>query len=237
MIRSSRRFASTLLVIEQQAGIPLKANANALSAASKLGFPITALVAGSAKSVAQASKTVAAYPGIKKVLTVQGDDFEHGLAEPMADLLASTGKDFTHIVTSHGGMGKNIFPRVGALLDVSPIPDVTEIQSADTFQRPIYAGNAIATVKSNDKIKILTVRPTCFEPSATEGGSATCEELKSSAKSLSKWVSDEIVKSDRPELGAARVVVSGGRALKSKENFDKLIFPLADKLGAASYAY
>ena len=221
-------------MIEQQNGIPLKSNLNALSAANKLGFPITALIAGSAKSVNQASKTIAAYPGLKKVLTVQGDDFEHGLAEPMADLLASAGKDFTHIVASHGGLGKNTFPRLGALLDVSPIPDVTEIQSADTFQRPIYAGNAIATVKSNDKIKVLTVRPTCFEPSKAEGGNTSIEELNSSAKPLSKWVSDEIVKSDRPELGAARVVVSGGRALKSKENFDKLIFPLADKLGAAS---
>ena len=234
MLRSARRFASTLLVVEQQGGQLLKSNANALSAAMKLGFPVTAIVAGSAKSVAEASKTISAFPGIKNVLMAQDDEFEHGLAEPMADLLASTGKDFTHIVTSHGGLGKNVFPRVGALLDVSPIPDVTDIKSADTFERPIYAGNAIATVKSNDKIKLLTVRPTCFDPSTTTGGSAPCQEYKVSTKSISKWVSDEIVKSDRPELGAARIVVSGGRALKSKENFDNLIFKLADKLGAAS---
>ena len=234
MLRSARRFASTLLVVEQQGGQLLKSNANALSAAMKLGFPVTAIVAGSAKSVAEASKTISAFPGIKNVLMAQDDEFEHGLAEPMADLLASTGKDFTHIVTSHGGLGKNVFPRVGALLDVSPIPDVTDIKSSDTFERPIYAGNAIATVKSNDKIKLLTVRPTCFDPSATTGGAAPCQEYKTSTKSISKWVSDEIVKSDRPELGAARIVVSGGRALKSKENFDNLIFKLADKLGAAS---
>ncbi|KAJ3314806.1 Electron transfer flavoprotein alpha-subunit [Boothiomyces sp. JEL0838] len=227
-----RRSVSTLLVIEQSQGTPLASNLHALSAATKLGFPVTALVAGSAAHVEAAAKVVAGYPGVTKVLTAKNDVFDHGLAEPHADLISASAKGHSHIVTAHSAYGKNVFPRVGALLDVSPIPDVTEIISADTFKRPIYAGNAIATVKSKDATKVITIRPTAFAPSASTGGSAAVEDTTATGAALSKWVSEEIVKSDRPKLEAAKVVVSGGRGLKSAENF-KLMYDLADKLGAA----
>ncbi|KAJ3275535.1 Electron transfer flavoprotein alpha-subunit [Terramyces sp. JEL0728] len=227
-----RRSVSTLLVIEQSQGTPLASNLHALSAATKLGFPVTALVAGSAAHVEAAAKVVAGYPGVTKVLTAKNDVFDHGLAEPHADLISASAKGHSHIVTSHSAYGKNVFPRVGALLDVSPIPDITEIVSADTFKRPIYAGNAIATVKSKDATKVITIRPTAFAPSASTGGSAAVEETSATGTALAKWVSEEIVKSDRPKLEAAKVVVSGGRGLKSAENF-KLMYDLADKLGAA----
>ncbi|KAJ3335478.1 Electron transfer flavoprotein alpha-subunit, partial [Kappamyces sp. JEL0680] len=180
------RFASTLLVIEQQNGVALASNLHALSAANKLGLPITAFVAAPSSQAESAAKAVAAYPGVAKVLVAKNDSFAHALAEPHADALAEVAKKggFTHVVTSHGPYGKNVFPRAAALLDVSPISDVTEIDSADTFKRPIYAGkviaahagNAIATVKSADALKLVTVRPTAFAPAAATGGSAAVED-------------------------------------------------------------
>jgi electron transfer flavoprotein alpha subunit len=227
-----RRSISTLLVIEQQAGKPLGTNAHALSAAQKLGFPVTALVAGTEATAEQAAKIVAGYPGVTKVLTAKGAQYDHSLAEPHADLVASQAKGFSHVVTAHSVYGKNVIPRAAALLDVSPVSDVIEIESADTFKRPIYAGNAIATVKSEDKIKVLTIRPTAFPAAPTTGGFAAVESVEAQGELSSKWVSEEIVKSDRPELGSAKIVVSGGRALKSADNF-KLMYDLADKMGAA----
>jgi electron transfer flavoprotein alpha subunit len=175
---------STLLVIEQQGGKPLASNAHVLAAANKLGFPITALVAGTEASAEQAAKIVAGFPGVKKVLTAKGAQYDHSLAEPHADLVAAVAKGHSHIITAHSAYGKNVFPRAAALLDVSPISDVTDIESADTFKRPIYAGNAIATVKSSDSIKLLTVRPTAFAPSATTGGSAVIEDSKAVGSSM-----------------------------------------------------
>lgn len=233
MLRTTKRFSSTLLVIEQVNGRPLTSNLHALTAASKLGFPITALLAGTASQVDSAAAIVSKYPGVSTLLTAKSDLFNHSLAEPHADLIALTAKSgFSHIITAHSPYGKNVFPRAAALLDVSPISDIVEIDSADTFKRPIYAGNAIATVKSADLLKILTIRPTAFAVSASEGGNATIKETESTAAMLSNWVSEEIVKSDRPELGAAKIIVSGGRGLKSAENF-KMMYALADKLQAA----
>ncbi|KAI8900999.1 hypothetical protein BC833DRAFT_646548 [Globomyces pollinis-pini] len=230
--RFQGRHASTLLVIEQRAGAAQASNLHALTAANKLGFPITAFVAGTASQVDAAAKEVAKYPGVTKVLAAKADSLDHSLAEPHADALAAVAKNFSHVVTAHSPYGKNVFPRAAALLDVSPISDVTSIDSADTFQRPIYAGNAIATVKSTDKIKLISVRTTAFKASAAEGGSASVEDTAVTAAASTKWVSEEIVKSDRPELGAAKIIVSGGRGLKSADNF-KLMYDLADKLGAA----
>jgi electron transfer flavoprotein alpha subunit len=227
-----RRSVSTLLVIDHQAGKPLGTNAHALTAANKLGFPITALVAGTDAHAEQAAKIVAGYPGVTKVLIGKGSQYDHSLAEPHAELIASQAKQFSHVLTSHSVYGKNVFPRAAALLDVSPISDIIQVDSADTFKRPIYAGNAIATVQSSDKIKLITIRPTAFAAASTTGGSATIEPVDGNTETLSKWVSEEIVKSDRPELASAKIVVSGGRALKSAENF-KLMYDLADKMGAA----
>lgn len=237
-----RRKISTLLIVEHSAGKPLATNANALTAAQKLGFPITALVSGTESQVAQVSKVVAQYPGVKTVLQAKGPQYDHKLAEPHAELIASVGTGFSHIVCAHSVYGKNVLPRASALMDISPIADVIEIDSADTFKRPIYAGNAIATVKSTDKIKMLTIRSTSFASSDLSGGSATVQDVEGKGTGiltfnlvLSQFVSQELSKSDRPELGAAKIIVSGGRGLKSAENFEKLMFGLADKLGAAGF--
>lgn len=161
----------------------------------------------------------------------------HSLAEIHAPLIQSLAKDYSHVVAAHSIYAKNIFPRVAALLDVSPIVDVIEISSADEFKRPIYAGNAIATVKSKDKIKLVTVRPTAFPPVESTGGSAKISEVqKPDFKASVTWISDEITKSDRPELGSAKVVISGGRGMKNGENFD-MLYKLADKLGGAGNAF
>jgi electron transfer flavoprotein alpha subunit len=173
-----RRQISTLLVIEQQQGKPSSGNAHALSAAQKLGFPITALVSGTPDHATQASKIVCQYPGVSTVLVAKGAQFEHNLAEPNAELIANTAGKFSHVVAAHTGYAKNVFPRAAALLDVSPISDITEIDSADTFKRPIYAGSAIATVQSSDKIKLFTVRTTAFAALELTGGNAKVEDCE-----------------------------------------------------------
>lgn len=227
------RLASTLAVVEHANGAPVPAALSALGAAKQLGS-VSALIAGSdAKSVAE---SVAKLDGVEKVLVAASGTYDHGLPEPLAELVAANVKKggFTHIVAGASAYGKNFLPRVGALLDVQPVTDVTKIESEDTFERPIYAGNAIATTKSNDPIKLVTVRASAFAPAADGSSAAPVEDAEDPAPAAaSKWLSEEVVKSERPDLGSAARVVSGGRGLKDKENFDKVMFPLADALGAA----
>ncbi|KAJ3329817.1 hypothetical protein HDU76_007085 [Blyttiomyces sp. JEL0837] len=235
-VASSRfglRNASTLVVIEHKDNKLSSASLNAITAASKLGGSVAALVAGSAPDAVAAS--VAAVPGVIKVLVAKDAAYEHTLAETYAPLIASAARDggFSHVVTSHTAFGKNVMPRAAALLDVAQISDVVAIEGEDTFVRPIYAGNAIAKVKSTDKVKVLTIRGTAFQPAATTGGSAAVEAAKAAAPAgTTKWVNEEIVKSDRPELASAKVVIAGGRGMKNGENFS-MLYELADKLGGA----
>lgn len=209
-----------------------KATLNTITAASKIGGDVVVLVAGQGcESVAQEAAKVA---GVSKVLCDSNAAFENQLAENVANLVVSLASDYTHILAPSTSNGKNFLPRVAALLDVNMLTDITAVIDADTFERPIYAGNAIATVKSTDSKKVITVRGTAFDAAATEGGSATVEQISTGEDSgKSKFVGEELAKSDRPELTAAEIVVSGGRALGSGENFTKYIEPLADKLGAA----
>ncbi|CAG8538624.1 412_t:CDS:2 [Paraglomus occultum] len=234
-----RRYAtaqsvSSLLLVEHKDNNIASSTFNTLTAASKLGGSITALVAG--ENPEQVATTIAKFPGVSKVLTAKDKAYEHGISEVYAPLVVAAQKthNFTHLLASNSAFGKNILPRVAALLDVAQISDIIGIEGTDTFIRPIYAGNAIAKVKSNDSVKVVTVRSTAF-PAAKEGdNSAPTEPAPESEKSsLTEWVGEELQKSDRPELGSASRVVSGGRALKSRENFDKLMFSLADALGAA----
>ncbi|MDF2141871.1 FAD-binding protein [Paenirhodobacter sp. CAU 1674] len=215
---------SVLLIAEVNS---LDATAKALSAAKKMG-PVTVLVAGAGVDAAP----FAALDGVAKVLTADDAAYAHGLAEPLADLVVSLAGGFTHIVAPATADAKNLLPRVAALLDVMVISDVIGVVDADTFERPIYAGNAIQTVKSSDKIKVATIRATAFE-AAGAGGSAPVEAAAAVGdKGLSTWVEDKVAASDRPELTSAKIVVSGGRGVGSEADF-ALIAGLADKLGAA----
>ncbi|EHU1901783.1 TPA: FAD-binding protein [Acinetobacter baumannii] len=208
---------------------------NVVAAAQKIGGDITVLVAGSgAQAVADAAAKVA---GVSKVLLADNAAYANQLAENVAGLVADLAKGYKYVLAASTTTGKNILPRVAALLDVSMITDIISVESANTFKRPIYAGNAIATVQSDEAIIVGTVRGTAFDPVAAEGGSAAVEtvgEVKDAG--VSKFVSEEIVKLDRPELTAARIVVSGGRGVGSGENYHKVLDPLADKLGAAQGA-
>lgn len=201
-----------------------------VQAAAAIGGEITVLVAGF--NCAAAASEAATISGVNKVLVADNAAYEHQLAENMAALVAELGKDFSHILTAATTTGKNFLPRVAALLDVAQISDVIAIESADTFVRPIYAGNAIATVQSADAIKVLTVRPAAFRAAET-GNNAAVEALSSVHDAVvSRYVSEELTKSERPELSAARVVISGGRGMQNGENF-ALLNGIADKLGAA----
>ncbi|MFT9381651.1 electron transfer flavoprotein subunit alpha/FixB family protein, partial [Gluconobacter sp.] len=195
----------------------------ALTAAARFG-DVDAIVFGEGASAA------AALPGVKRVLSVPA--LATDLAEPAADLLASIAKDYSHIVASASASGKNILPRLAGLLDVQPVPDVVEIKDAETFVRPIYAGNALATVRSADSIKVLTIRSSSFDPAPKDGGSAAVETLEAPTSEKSVFVKVELSASDRPELESARVVISGGKGMKDAANF-KLLEPIADKLNAA----
>ncbi|MFN4052250.1 MAG: electron transfer flavoprotein subunit alpha/FixB family protein [Acinetobacter junii] len=211
------------------------ATLNVVAAAQKIGGDITVLVAGSgAQAVADAAAKVA---GVSKVLLADNAAYANQLAENVAALVADLAKGYKYVLAASTTTGKNILPRVAALLDVSMISDIIAVESANTFKRPIYAGNAIATVQSDEAIIVGTVRATAFDAVAAEGGSAVVEavaEVKDAG--ISKFVSEEIVKLDRPELTAARIVVSGGRGVGSGENYHKVLDPLADKLGAAQGA-
>jgi electron transfer flavoprotein alpha subunit len=204
---------------------------SAVAAATKLG-EVHVLVAG--ETVGTAAEAAARLPGVAKVLVADGAAYAHALAEPLAALLVSLAGPYDHILSASTAIGKNVLPRAAALLDCQPISDIAEVIGADTFVRPIYAGNALATVKSSDAKKIITVRAASFDPVAAEGGSAPIEKVgPADADQKSKFVSAEITKSERPELTAARIVISGGRGMQNGENFTKLLDPVADKLGAA----
>jgi electron transfer flavoprotein alpha subunit len=207
--------------------LSLDATSKAVTAGKALG-DVTVLVPGPAAAAAAAAKI----DGVAKVLSADGDEYAHGLAEPLADLIVSLAGDYEHIVAPSTAVAKNVLPRVAALLDVMVISDVTAVVDGATFERPVYAGNAIQTVKSGDAKKVLTVRTATFDK-AGDGGSASVEAAASAGDpGLSSWVEDKVAASDRPELTSAGVVVSGGRGVGSEEDF-ALIEKLADKLGAA----
>jgi electron transfer flavoprotein alpha subunit len=222
-----------ILVIAEHDHKSIKpATLHCVTAAAKLGQPVTVLVAG--LNCADAAKAAAAIGGVGEVLHVDDAAYEYFLAENMGTLVAKIAKDYSHVLAPATTIGKNFMPRAAALLDVSQISDIINVESADTFTRPIYAGNAIATVQSKDAIKLITVRGTAFDSAKATGGSAAVKKIDGAGDSgLSKFVSAELSKSARPELTAARVIVSGGRALGSGEEFKKLLEPLADKLNAA----
>ena len=223
----------TSLVIAEHDNASIKpATLNTVTAAIECGGAVHVLVAGA--NAAAAAAAAAQIVGVTKVLHAEGDAFAHGLAENMAAQVLSIAADYSHILFPATASGKNIAPRVAARLDVGQISDVTKVDSPDTFERPIYAGNAIAIVQSADAVKVLTVRTTGFDAAAATGGSALVEIVAAVAASAkSTFVGSEIAKNDRPELTAAKVVVSGGRALGSSEKFTEVMTPLADKLGAA----
>ena len=204
---------------------------NTINAASKINSDIHVLVAGN--KCEKVSKEVASIPLVKKVLQSESEHYENYLAENLTPLVVKLAEGYTHIITSANTFGKNFMPRVAALLDTSQISDVIKINSSDIFIRPIYAGNAFATVKSNDKKKCVTIRPTSFDPAPTSGGSASIDKIEAvQIPNISKFIRREETKSERPELGTARVVISGGRGMQSGDNF-KLINAIADKLNAA----
>ena len=202
-----------------------------LAAAQAIGGDIEILVAG--ENCAAAGESAAKIGGVSKVLVADNAAYGHQLAENIADLIAEIGKNYSHILSPTTSAGKNFMPRAAALMDVAQISDISGVVSEDTFERPIYAGNAIATVQSSDSIKVITVRGTAFDAVSAEGGSATVEALDIVKDGgLSSWVKADIVKLDRPELTAASIIVSGGRGMQNGENF-KLLESVADKLGAA----
>ena len=223
----------TSLVIAEHDNATLKvATLNAVTAALQCGADVHILVAGAnAGAVAAAAAQVA---GVSKVLHADSAAFAHGLAENVAAQVLAVSSNYSHLLFPATASGKNIAPRVAAKLDVGQISDVTRVDSPDTFERPIYAGNAIATVQSTDAIKVITVRTTGFDAAPASGGSASVESLTPVAASeKATFVGSEIAKNDRPELTAAKIIVSGGRALGSNEKFMEVMTPLADKLGAA----
>ncbi len=223
----------TSLVIAEHDNTSIKpATLNTVTAAVQCGGDVHILVAGKGADAAAAAASQIA--GVAKVIHVEGDHFAHGLAENMAAQILSIAASYSHILFPATASGKNIAPRVAAALDVGQISDITKVEAPDTFERPIYAGNAIATVQSLDASKVITVRTTGFDPAAATGGSAEIEALAGVADNgKAKFLGSEIAKNDRPELTAAKVIVSGGRALGSGEKFNEIMTPLADKLGAA----
>ena len=222
----------TILLIAEHDNVSIKdATTKALTAATEIGGDVHVLVAG--QGVSGAAAEAASYAGVAKVLTAESADLAHGLAEPLAALIVSLAPAYDTIIAPSTSSGKNVSPRVAALLDVMQISDITKVISADTFERPIYAGNAIQTVKSKDAKRVITVRTAAFA-AAAKGGSAPVEAVATSAgPGLSTYLGEELSKSDRPELTSAKIIVSGGRAMQSRENFTTYIEPVADKLGAA----
>jgi electron transfer flavoprotein alpha subunit len=223
----------TVLVIAEHDHSSLKgATLNTVTAALQCGGDVHVLVAGhQASAAAQAAAQIA---GVSQVLHADGPSLAHGLAENIAAQVLALASTYSHILFPATAGGKNAAPRVAAVLDVAQISDITKVVSADTFERPIYAGNAIATVQSSDAQRVITVRTTGFDPAASTGGSASISSVSAVADSgTSRYLGSEIAKNDRPELTAAKIIVSGGRALGSAEKFTEVITPLADKLGAA----
>jgi len=223
----------TALVIAEHDNASIKgATFNTVTAAGQAGGEVHVLIAG--HNAAGAAAAAAQIAGVAKVIHAEAEGFGHGLAENVAAQVLALAAHYSHIVFPATASGKNIAPRVAARLDVGQVSDITRVASADTFERPIYAGNAIATVQATDAIKVLTVRTTGFDPAPASGGSATIETVAAAATSTAvTFLGSEIAKNDRPELTAAKVIVSGGRALGSSEKFMEVMTPLADKLGAA----
>jgi len=221
------------LVIAEHDNASIKpATLNTVTAAAQCGGDVHLLVAG--HNAAAAAAAAAQIAGVGKVIHAESDGLAHGLAENLAAQVLALASGYSHILFPATASGKNVAPRVAASLDVAQLSDVTKVISADTFERPIYAGNAIATVQSSDATKVITVRTTGFDAAAATGGSASVESVAAVADSgKSRYVGSELSKSDRPELTAAKIIVSGGRALGSAEKFNEVMTPLADKLGAA----
>lgn len=249
-----QRLLSTLAVLEQKNGTLNQGSLSAFTAAKKLGGAVHGFIAGS--NISDAARDAAKVDGVEKIITVDNAAYDkvwsgecspffvatskliqhQGLAENYAPLLAENIKKggYTHVIAGHTAFGKNFMPRLAALLDSQQISDVTTIENDKTFVRPIYAGNAIATVESSDPIKIITIRGTSFPAAELGSGSAAIEEgADPKADTPTEWLSEELAKSDRPDLATASKVVSGGRGLKSKEDFERVMLPLADSLGAA----
>ncbi|HMC17464.1 MAG TPA: FAD-binding protein [Albitalea sp.] len=223
----------TALVIAEHDNAHVKgATLNTVTAAAKAGGDVHVLIAG--HNAAEAARQAAQIAGVSKVLHAEAPGFEHGLAENVAAQVVALAGSYSHLVFPATAAGKNVAPRVAALLDVAQVSDIIKVISPDTFDRPIYAGNAIATVQSTDKVKVLTVRTTGFDPAPATGGSAAVETVAAIADDgSSSFVGSEIAKNDRPELTAAKIIVSGGRAMGSSDKFNEVLTPLADKLGAA----
>ena len=222
---------STLVIAEHDNTNLKPATLNTVAAANVIGGAVHILVAGhSCQSVADEA---AAVGGVEKVILADDSAYENQLAESTANLIKSISSDYSHILAPATTFGKNVLPRLSALLDVQQISEITEVVSEDTFKRPIYAGSCIATVKSSDAVKVITVRATAFDPVDASGGSASVESISAEGVSdLSSFVNEEIAQSDRPELTAASIVISGGRGMQSGDNFH-LLETIADKLGAA----
>ncbi len=223
---------TTLVIAEHDHGTLKGATLNTVTAAMQCGGDVHVLIAGhNAGGAAEAASKIA---GVAKVLHADAPSLAEQLAENVAAQVLAIAKNYSHLLFPATAHGKNVAPRVAALLDVAQISDAMKVISADTFERPIYAGNAIATVQSSDAIKVITVRTTGFDPAASSGGSAAVETIDAVADSgSSSFVGSEIAKLDRPELTAAKIIVSGGRALGSSDKFNEVLMPLADKLGAA----
>ena len=222
----------TILVVAEHDNTHLASSTlGTVSAAKAIGSDVHVLVAG--KDCSAVGDAAAKVDGVSKVLVADAAHYEHGLAEDLASLVVSLASNYGHVLAPATTFGKNMMPRVAALLDVGQVSDITSVESEDTFVRPIYAGNAMATVQATDAIKVITVRPTAFDPAAAEGGSASVESLDALEHSaLADFVSQELTKSDRPELTSAKIVVSGGRGMGSGDNF-KMLEEIADKLNAA----
>jgi electron transfer flavoprotein alpha subunit len=223
---------TNLVIAEHDNGSMKTATLNTIAAAQKIGGDIHVLVAGhNAQAAADAAAKIA---GVSKVLLADAPQLEAGLAENVEATVLCVARNYSHILAASTAAGKNLAPRIAAKLDVAQISDIIAVQSADTFERPIYAGNAIATVQSADPIMVITVRTTGFDGVAAVGGSASVEKIEAAPDSgLSHFVSREVTKLDRPELTSAQIIVSGGRGLGSGENYTKVLEPLADKLNAA----
>jgi electron transfer flavoprotein alpha subunit len=225
---------TTLLIAEHEHATLKDSTDKALTAATQLGAEVHVLVAGGGEGTKAAAEAAAKLAGVKKVLVAEGDAYAHDLAEPLAALIVALAPAYDAFVAPATSRFKNVMPRVAALLDVMQVSEIIKVVSPDTFERPIYAGNAIQTVKSKDAKKVITVRTSTFA-AAGDGGSAAIENAAAAAAAdpgLSSFVGEEVAKSDRPELTSARIIVSGGRAMQSRENFAKYIEPLADALGA-----
>jgi electron transfer flavoprotein alpha subunit len=223
---------STLLIAEHDNKTLKDATNKALTAAKALAAPVHVLVAGrGCRGVAEAA---AKLDGVEKVLLADAPAFEHLLAEPLAGLVVALASSYDAIVAPATTTGKNFMPRVAALLDVMQISDIVKVMGPDTFERLIYAGNAVQTVRSRDKVKVITVRTSTFAAAGAGGGAAPIEDVAAAADpGISSFVGEELSKTDRPELTSAKIIISGGRAMQSRENFTKYIEPVADKLGAA----